>query len=98
MHLKVLSDKLDETNLSLDELPDMKIYLSGCPNSCGQHHIADLGFAGKIKRVNDERKFYYTVFKNAEIKNDILCLAKETDEIPEENVVNYIIEYLKKHI
>ena len=96
--LKALSDKLDEINLSLDELPDMKIYLSGCPNSCGQHHIADLGFAGRIKRINDERKFYYTVFKNAEVKNDILCLAKEIDEIPEENVVNYIIEYLKKHI
>jgi sulfite reductase (ferredoxin) len=96
--LEALSDKLDKTSLSLDELPDIKIYLSGCPNSCGQHHIADLGFAGKIKKVNDERKFYYTVFENAEIKNDILCLAKETEEIPEENVVNYITEHLKKHI
>jgi sulfite reductase beta subunit-like hemoprotein len=25
--------------------------VSGCPNSCGQHHIADLGFHGGAKNV-----------------------------------------------
>ncbi|MBI3872881.1 MAG: nitrite/sulfite reductase, partial [candidate division Zixibacteria bacterium] len=25
---------------------DIKIKISGCPNSCGQHHIADIGFYG----------------------------------------------------
>jgi sulfite reductase (ferredoxin) len=27
------------------------IKVSGCPNSCGQHHIADLGFHGGVKTV-----------------------------------------------
>jgi len=27
----------------------MKIKISGCPNSCGQHHIADLGFFGSAQ-------------------------------------------------
>lgn len=30
------------------------IKVSGCPNSCGQHHIADLGFHGGAKHVGDE--------------------------------------------
>jgi sulfite reductase (ferredoxin) len=29
------------------------IKISGCPNSCGQHHIADLGFHGGAKTVGD---------------------------------------------
>ena len=28
------------------------IKISGCPNSCGQHHIADLGFHGAVKTAN----------------------------------------------
>ena len=27
--------------------------MSGCPNSCGQHHIADLGFHGGAKNTGD---------------------------------------------
>src|SRR5207245_6232403 len=25
--------------------------ISGCPNSCGQHHVAALGFHGTVRRV-----------------------------------------------
>jgi sulfite reductase (ferredoxin) len=28
------------------------IKVSGCPNSCGQHHIADIGWHGAVKTVN----------------------------------------------
>ena len=34
---------------------DIKIKVSGCPNSCGQHHIADIGFYGMAIR-NGERQ------------------------------------------
>ncbi|MGL1893495.1 MAG: sulfurtransferase TusA family protein [Spirochaetaceae bacterium] len=33
----------------LDNISDLKIHISGCPNSCGQHHVGDLGFYGRIK-------------------------------------------------
>ncbi|MCK5853390.1 nitrite/sulfite reductase [bacterium] len=93
--LKALDKKLEQSDLPLDNIPDLKIHLSGCPNSCAQHHVADLGFAGKIKSENGERKFWFSVFENAEVKNDLLHLAKETTEIPEEKVVDYIIGKLE---
>jgi len=93
--LKKLKQKLEISDLQLDKIPDLKINFSGCPNSCGQHHVADLGFVGKIKKVNDERKFYYSVVEKAKVNDDILCFAKQIDEIPEEKVVDYIISRLK---
>jgi sulfite reductase beta subunit-like hemoprotein len=34
--------------------PDLKIKMSGCPNGCGQHHIAGLGFQGSIRKLGDK--------------------------------------------
>jgi sulfite reductase (ferredoxin) len=42
-----LRDRLLTMNGSLDEaVRSLRIKISGCFNSCGQHHIADLGFYG----------------------------------------------------
>jgi sulfite reductase (ferredoxin) len=34
----------------LDALNKLKIKISGCFNSCGQHHVADIGFFGNSRR------------------------------------------------
>lgn len=43
-----------ELAIKLPELPDavkeLKIKISGCFNSCGQHHVADIGFFGNSRR------------------------------------------------
>ena len=31
--------------------PDLQIKISGCPNGCGRHHIAGLGFQGSVRKV-----------------------------------------------
>lgn len=33
-----------------DAVKDLKIKISGCFNSCGQHHVADIGFFGNSRR------------------------------------------------
>ncbi len=37
----------------LHEIEDLRINISGCPNSCGQHTTADLGFSGMARRDPD---------------------------------------------
>ncbi|HEU5249541.1 MAG TPA: nitrite/sulfite reductase, partial [Thermoanaerobaculia bacterium] len=32
---------------------DLHIKISGCPNGCGRHHIAGIGFQGSTRRVGD---------------------------------------------
>lgn len=37
----------------------IRIKISGCPNSCGQHHVADIGFHGMSRKVDGEQAPYY---------------------------------------
>jgi sulfite reductase (ferredoxin) len=45
-----LIKSLAKSSLNLDKLSDLRVNISGCPNSCGQHIAADLGFFGKVSR------------------------------------------------
>ena len=33
---------------------DLQIKISGCPNGCGRHHIAGIGFQGSTRRLGDK--------------------------------------------
>jgi sulfite reductase (ferredoxin) len=49
-----LSQRLAEKSHTLDEsIQNLRIKVSGCFNSCGQHHVADLGFYGVSRRVDN---------------------------------------------
>jgi sulfite reductase (ferredoxin) len=44
--------RLGEKSLALDEaVKNLRVKVSGCFNSCGQHHIADIGFYGINRNV-----------------------------------------------
>ncbi len=44
--------RLGEKSLELDEaVKNLRIKVSGCFNSCGQHHVADIGFYGISRNV-----------------------------------------------
>jgi sulfite reductase (ferredoxin) len=48
-----LRSRLGEKSLELDQaVKNLRIKVSGCFNSCGQHHIADIGFYGINRNVN----------------------------------------------
>jgi len=45
-----LATELDERLPGFDQ--QVKLHITGCPNSCGQHWIADIGIEGKKIKVN----------------------------------------------
>ena len=44
-----------------EEIKDLRIKISGCPNSCGAHHIANIGFFGSSRRLQGHIAPYYQV-------------------------------------
>ena len=41
-----IREGLEDTDISDPQVKGLHIKMSGCPNSCGQHHIANIGFHG----------------------------------------------------
>jgi sulfite reductase beta subunit-like hemoprotein len=56
-----LGAALSETVRQFDdpELRKLSIKVSGCPNSCGQHWIADVGFYGNARKIEGREVPYY---------------------------------------
>jgi sulfite reductase (ferredoxin) len=46
-----LVEEMEERMPGFDQ--HLKLHVTGCPNSCGQHWIADIGIEGKKIKVND---------------------------------------------
>jgi len=47
----LLSDHLQARPDLVAKAPGLDLKISGCPNGCGQHHIAGLGFQGSVRKV-----------------------------------------------
>ncbi|MDQ3873608.1 MAG: nitrite/sulfite reductase [Thermoproteota archaeon] len=59
---KEVQRKFLELGLDMDtSLRDASIKISGCPNSCGQHEIATIGFFGGASRMNNMMTPTYTM-------------------------------------
>jgi len=45
----------------VDAVPGLDIKISGCPNGCGQHHVAGIGFQGSVRKVGERAVPQYFV-------------------------------------
>ena len=48
----------------------LSIHISGCPNACGQHWTADLGFFGNSRKINGREVPYYLMMLGGGIDKD----------------------------
>jgi sulfite reductase (ferredoxin) len=52
---------IERINLMPDAIEELKIKVSGCFNSCGQHHVADIGFFGNSRRSGNHKMPHFQV-------------------------------------
>jgi len=50
---RALEARFKKAGVAGADIEHIRIKVSGCPNSCGQHHIADIGFFGGARKVNE---------------------------------------------
>ena len=58
---RVLTEHLSARPDLVDLVPSGHIKISGCPNGCGQHHIASIGFQGSVRKVGSRAVPQYFV-------------------------------------
>lgn len=59
---KALGEAMDGMDLSDPAVSSLHIKASGCPNSCGQHHIANIGFHGAVMKAPGGQVPAYEMF------------------------------------
>ncbi|HJT09862.1 MAG TPA: nitrite/sulfite reductase [Candidatus Nitrosotalea sp.] len=86
---KFLEMKLDED----DDLRDSTIKISGCPNSCGQHEIATIGFYGGGGRLGKDMYPLYTMLLGGRA-DEKSTLGLSTIKVPAKRVIPTILKVI----
>ena len=88
---KEISKKLSSLAVEKQkELP--QIYISGCPNACGQHLIAKIGFEGKAKRYDGKLVPHYTLLLGGQTIEDNARYAERLIDIPAKRIPEFLAE------
>jgi sulfite reductase (ferredoxin) len=76
---------------------DIMIRISGCPNSCANHWIADLGFYGKVRRVEGHLIPTYNVLGNGGMYGGTLRIAEKTGWVHAYDLPRFITEVMRRY-
>ncbi|MEK0347097.1 MAG: nitrite/sulfite reductase [Nitrosopumilus sp.] len=87
---KLLELKFDEDN----DLSDSSIKISGCPNSCGQHGIATIGFFGGGGRVGKDMYANYQMSLGGRSDGDTM-LGLTCLRVPAKRVIPVILKIIE---
>ncbi len=63
-------------------MPGLDIKISGCPNGCGQHHIAGLGFQGSLRKVGGRPAPHYFVMVGGGIADGCTTFGRHAATVP----------------
>jgi sulfite reductase (ferredoxin) len=85
-----LTEDVENEATDSTELDHITIKASGCPNSCGQHHIASIGFSGSAKKVNGILAPHYEMMMGGRITEDGAVFGIPVIKLPAKNVANAV--------
>jgi sulfite reductase beta subunit-like hemoprotein len=89
---EVLSRELND--YTDPEIQKLRIKISGCPNSCGHHHIADIGFYGNVRKIDDQQAPYYQLLLGGKVNADGVRFARQIMAVPARPIPAIIRELL----
>ena len=80
-----IRDHLATIGLAPEEVGEFRVKISGCPNSCGQHHVGDVGLTGMlIKGADGRERPYYSLLVGGAVGEEGPSLGQRLGRYPEE--------------
>ena len=93
--LTAVVERLTASSLDLNQIPEFRLNLSGCPNTCGQHMLADLGFYGNVARRGQQMFPAYAVVAGARVGDGEARLARTIDRVSARDLPRFVEDVLK---
>jgi sulfite reductase (NADPH) hemoprotein beta-component len=77
-----LEQRLRETPALIDLARTLDVKISGCPNGCGQHHIATIGFQGSLRKVEGRAVPQYFIQVGGGIDSERTTFGRLAAKVP----------------
>ena len=81
---------LEEAGLA--EVGGVRINISGCTNSCGQHHISDIGFFGAERRAHGQAAPGYQMLLGGRVGQTQIEFGEKALRLPARNVSQAVVQ------
>ena len=91
---KAIGDALDEEGLGT--VGGLRINISGCTNSCGQHHAADIGFFGAERRVNGRSAPGYQMLLGGYLGQESMHFGDKALRLPAKNAAQAAVRVVRR--
>ena len=86
-----LSERLKEKAHTMDpDVRDLRINVSGCFNSCSQHQIADIGFYGVSRKIDNALVPHFRVVLGAHRENNAREFGQTFGPVPSKRIPEFI--------
>ena len=89
-----IGDKLEEEGLA--EVGGLRINISGCTNSCGQHHSSDIGFFGAERRAHGRSAPGYQMLLGGYTGDERAYFGDKALRLPAKNAAEATVRVVRR--
>ncbi|WP_420640226.1 hypothetical protein [Candidatus Poriferisocius sp.] len=89
-----IGDRLEEEGLT--EVGGLRINISGCTNSCGQHHAADIGFFGAERRAHGRSAPGYQMLLGGYVGDTQIHFGTKALRLPARNAPEAVVRVVRR--
>jgi sulfite reductase (ferredoxin) len=94
-----LRTRLAEKSFQMDEaVQNLHIKISGCFNSCGQHHVSDLGFYGVSRKLGGYAVPHFQVVLGGEWEHNAGSYGVPIVAIPSKNIPQVVTRLTERYV
>lgn len=95
----VLRQRLAAKNLQYDgAIKDLRIKVSGCFNACGQHHLAEIGFYGVGRTINNYKVPHFRVLLGGRWTENAKAFGLSVGAVPSKRIPETVDRLLNRYL
>jgi sulfite reductase beta subunit-like hemoprotein len=89
-----IGDRLEDEGLA--EIGGLRINISGCTNSCGQHHTSDIGFFGAERRAHGRSAPGYQMLLGGYVGQEQIHFGDKALRLPAKNAAEATVRVVRR--
>jgi sulfite reductase beta subunit-like hemoprotein len=90
-----IGDRLEDEGLA--EIGGLRINISGCTNSCGQHHTSDIGFFGAERRAHGRSAPGYQMLLGGYVGDEKIEFGQRALRLPAKNAPEATVRVVQRY-